>query len=265
MKLQRLGLLLAAWVVLVLAPGIAVAAVYHGRPDDELANWVVPVWIAGFIAQLGVFMIASKMTGRSNVLAGLIASLLPFVCDFGAPSSWWAVPIATVITVATAGEMYRAEYRRTQLAANGVRATGTVLEVIEPKFWNVMVNDAYIYRTVRLRITRSDGRPPYEHTMRGLYMFGNIPDEGDKFALRVDPDDPNHFIVVHESLSGGNNREGTRHTDWHVKHAPSAAGPAPDGHARSDLGSALDTIARLHTSGQLTDAEFSQAKAKLLA
>lgn len=264
MKLQRLGLLLAAWVVLVLAPGIAVAAVYHDKSTDNFPNWVVPVWIAGFIAQFGVFMIASRMTGRSNVLASFIASLVPFVCDFGAPSSWWAVPIAAVISVATAGEMYRAEYRRTQLAANGVRATGTVLEVIEPKFWNVMINDAYIYRTVRLRITRSDGRPPYEHTMRGLYMFGNIPDEGDRFALRIDPDDPGHFIVVHESLSGASNREGTRHTDWHVKHAPSATS-APDGNTHGDLGSALDKIARLHASGQLTDAEFSQAKAKLLA
>jgi hypothetical protein len=87
-KLQRLGLLLAAWVVLALAPGIATAVVYHGRPDDDLANWVVPVWLAGFIAQFAVFMIASKMTGRTNALASFVASLLPFVCDFGAPNSW---------------------------------------------------------------------------------------------------------------------------------------------------------------------------------
>jgi hypothetical protein len=254
-KLQRLGLLLAAWVVLALGPGIAVAAVYHGRTTDDLPNWVVPVWIAGFVAQFAVFLVASKMTGRTNALAGFVASLLPFVCDFGAPSSWWAVPLAAEIGLATAGEMFRAEYVRDQLAHNGIRATGTVLEVIEPKFWNVMVNSAYIYRTVRLRITRSDGVAPYEHKMRGLYMFGNVPDEGDKFALRVDPHDPNHFIVVHESLSDSNDRGGTRHTDWHVKSAGT----------EDDLGSSLDRIARLHESGQLTDDEFSRAKAKLLA
>jgi hypothetical protein len=67
------------------------------------------------------------------------------------------VPIAAVIGLATAGEMFRAEYGREQLRTNGIQATGTVLEVIEPKFWNVVVNSAYIYRTVRMRITRSDG------------------------------------------------------------------------------------------------------------
>ena len=176
--------------------------------------------------------------------------------DFGAPRRLWAVAgVAAVIALAFAGEMYFAEYRRDQLRPNGIRATGTVLEVIEPKFWNVIVNSAYIYRTVRLRITRSDGVAPYEHKMRGLYMFGNVPDEGDKFALRVDPGDPNHFIVVHESLSGDERPGGTRHTDWHVKGVPHqqpqhsnrsrrTSTRRGDGSASPDLGSALDKIVR---------------------
>jgi hypothetical protein len=279
-KLQRLGLLLAAWVVLVLAPGIVIAAQYDSYHTAGQTSWVFWFWIGGYVAQFAVFLIASKMTGRSNFLANTVAALLPLALDFEAPRRWWTVPVCAAIALATAGEMYIAEYRRDQLRQNGIRATGTVLQVVEPKIWNVIVNSAYIYRTVRLRVTRSDGVAPYEHKMRGLYMFGNVPDEGDKFALRVDPDDPNHFIVVHESLSGTNDRGGTRHTDWHVKGTAHQQPPrqqppqrqplphvstAPDGHPVDDLGTAIDKLARLHASGQLTDVEFSQAKAKLLA
>jgi hypothetical protein len=47
-----------------------------------------------------------------------------------------------------------------------------------------------------LRIERSDGVAPYEAKYKGLFMIGNIPDEGSMIRLRVDPADPRHFEAV---------------------------------------------------------------------
>ena len=46
---------------------------------------------------------------------------------------------------------------------------------------------------------------------------------------------------------------------------PQYAAPAPQAPAQSDLTSKLNELALLHTSGVLTDEEFTAAKAKLLA
>lgn len=55
-------------------------------------------------------------------------------------------------------------------------------------------------RTVGLlllpRIERSDGVALYEAKYKGLFMIGNIPDEGSMIRLRVDPADPRHFEAV---------------------------------------------------------------------
>jgi hypothetical protein len=49
-------------------------------------------------------------------------------------------------------------------------------------------------RTLLLRIERTDGVAPYEAKYKGLFMIGNIPDEGSIIRLRVDPADPRHFV-----------------------------------------------------------------------
>ena len=46
---------------------------------------------------------------------------------------------------------------------------------------------------------------------------------------------------------------------------PQYAAPVPQAPAQGDLTSKLNELAQLHTSGVLTDEEFSTAKAKLLA
>lgn len=58
---------------------------------------------------------------------------------------------------------------------------------------NVVVNNVYIKRTLRLRIERSDGVPPYEAKYRGTFMLGEIPSPGSVLVLRVDPHRPQHF------------------------------------------------------------------------
>ena len=62
----------------------------------------------------------------------------------------------------TATWLYRTLARGDALQRHGIPAVGVVLEV-EKAAMNVVVNNVYILRKVRLRIGRSDGAP----TLRG--------------------------------------------------------------------------------------------------
>jgi hypothetical protein len=142
--------------------------------------------------------------------------------------------------------MYRSTAASENLAQSGVSATGTVLEVIKPKLMNVVINNVYIQRKLRLRIERVDGVDPYEAVLKGTFMLGEIPDVGDTMSLRIDPHNPKHFETV----------DGTK-----------SAAPQRDAGPQSADGSVTDQLERLvhlRAAGSLTDEEFAQAKARVL-
>lgn len=58
-----------------------------------------------------------------------------------------------------------------------------VVFVVKPMM-NVVVNNVDLPRTLVLRIERSDGVAPYEAKYKGLFMIGNIPDEGSVIRLQ---------------------------------------------------------------------------------
>lgn len=113
------------------------------------------------------------------------------------------------------------------------------MEVVRPLF-NVVINNAYIKRTLRLCIERSDGVGPYEAKYRGTFMFGEIPSVGSTLALRVDPERPTHFEV---------SRDGSAASD-----------DAPVTATGSDIADQLQEVAELHRAGALTDDEFRRGQ-----
>jgi hypothetical protein len=249
--------LLVAWCVLVVAPAfIAVAAFAHADADDPIGGWIFAIWIIGYLAQLGVFMAVSRKSKGNSVLGWLIASLAPWAADWSAPVAPWAPILVLVVVAAYAGWFYSTLQRSSDLQQHGIPATGTVLEVKKP-LMNMVINNVYIRRTMRLRIERSDGAATYEAKYAGTFMFGNIPSPGDIFNLRVDPKNPNHF----ETTDGSQSVPGAG--AWAASPAapdPSAPWNAPD----STISDQLQRLADLHSRGDLTDAEFAAAKARLL-
>jgi hypothetical protein len=123
---------------------------------------------------------------------------------------------------------------------------------------NVVINNVYIRRRLRLRIQRQDGSPAYEGILKGLFMLGEIPSVGDRLALRIDPANPQHFDYDKDSTANA------------ISHAASAAASDSGISAitsesrRQNLADELARLADLHKRGALTDSEFAAAKKKLL-
>jgi len=118
---------------------------------------------------------------------------------------------------------------------------------------NVVINNVYIKRKIRLRIERAYGAPAYETTWNGLFMVGEIPSPGDRIPMIVDPANPQH-------VDGDNSDD--RSTDTaRTAAAQASAVPATE---RKNIGDELERLATLHARGDLTDSEFAAAKRKLL-
>jgi hypothetical protein len=258
MKMRRLYILLVMWFALLTAPatltalGIFDPMDAHASPSGKL----VFCWIFGYLAQFGVFMWTMNVAKNQDVIWRTLiwwfsASLLPWALDWTPLRSpllpvWYAVALAIAIWIAVAARTTESFKER------AVHATGVVLEVFKPVM-NVVINNVYIKRKLRLRIERADGAPAYEAQWNGLFMLGEIPSPGDRIPMLVDPADPQH--VDYDQSKGGD-------TD----RARSAAAGAPPARSseREDIGDELERLADLHARGDLTDSEFAAAKRKLL-
>lgn len=252
--MRKLYSVLTLWCVLLLAPGL-----YEAFGNVTLNGTLAGVWIVGYLAQFGVFMWIMNLVGDQKVLWWFIASLLPWGVDWSVPSSRWFLLLCAPAAIATAFWIGQSTQRAQSLQQRGVRATGIVLEVLKP-WMNVVVNNVYIRRKLRLRIQRHDGSPAYEGILKGLFMLGEIPSVGDRLTLRVDPANPQHFDYDKAS------------TATETAQAASAAAASDFGEGRlSDehlshehLSEELTRLADLRDRGALTDSEFAAAKKKLL-
>jgi hypothetical protein len=261
MNKQRLQLLLAAWCVLVIVPGV-IATAGGLTADSDIGGAIVLWWIGGYLAQFFVFMVIMRMVKKNtSFLRWVVASLLPWIVDWTLPLSWLLLAPLILVAAGTAWWILTSADRAEDLRMHGIPAVGTVLKVIEPHFFNTVVNDVYIKRKLRLRIQRSDGTPPYEAIYHGTFMLGEIPDEGSRINLRVDPKNPHHFMPVSSddnSGSGGDAGGGDSYDP-----APDA-GPSPDYSDGRDFTGQLEKLSALHKSGSLSDDEFTAAKERLL-
>ena len=250
--MRKIYSLLTVWCLLLLAPGV-----FEAFGNVTLNSTLATVWIVGYLAQFGVFLWIMNLVGEQKVLWWFAASLLPWAVDWTVPSSTWFLLLWAAVAVGVAAWIGQSTGRARSLQQQGIRATGIVLEVFKP-WMNVVINNVYIRRRLRLRIQREDGAPPYEGILKGLFMLGEIPSVGDRLSLRVDPANPQHFDYDKAS------------TDTATAQAASAAASDPGSFAeasessRQNLADELSRLADLRDRGALTDSEFAAAKKKLL-
>jgi hypothetical protein len=96
-KLRTVGLLLALWWMLAIAPALIIA-VFIGVDTDDPSGTVLLIWIAGYLIQIGVFLVITMKAGGGSVLGWVIASLVPWSANWAAPiSPWWLIPCAAVV------------------------------------------------------------------------------------------------------------------------------------------------------------------------
>ncbi|HYM01216.1 MAG TPA: SHOCT domain-containing protein [Blastocatellia bacterium] len=274
MKRRRLRILLVLWPIFLLAPGVLEISGLFGQFDmkSHISGAIVLLWVLGYLAQFGIFMWLMTMARQQTIASALVwwltASLLPWAIDWTAPVSplflllWGAVTVAVAIWIALSSG------REALLQEHGIRAKGVVLAVKKP-VWNVIINNVYIKRKVRLRIEREDGAPPYEGLLNGLFMLGEIPSPGDSIPLRVDPKNPQRF--EDEKDSGG-----AQDSDWSGAsssgYSSSSYSSAPAGSfarerkagGERNIADELEKLTRLRDRGALTPAQFEAAKRKLL-
>jgi hypothetical protein len=262
--MRKINSLLIAWCVLLLAPGI-----FEAFGNVTLNGTLAAVWIVGYLVQFGVFLWIMNLVPEQKVLWWFIASGAPWGVDWTVPSSTWFLLLWAAVATASAAWISQSSGHALALQQRGIRATGVVLEVFKP-WMNVVVNNVYIRRRLRLRIQRQDGSPAYEGILKGLFMLGEIPSVGDRLALRVDPANPQHFDYDQASTDTATVATHTAHAsaatfDSDVRHASAAASDSGEeslSHER--LSDELARLADLHQRGSLTDSEFAAAKKKLL-
>ena len=257
--MSKINSLLIAWCILLLAPGI-----FEAFGNVTLNGMLATVWIVGYLVQFGVFMWIMNLVAEQKVLWWFVASLVPWAVDWTVPSSTWFLLLWAAVAIASAAWIGSVSSRAQALQQRGIRATATVLEVFKP-WMNVVVNNVYIRRRLRLRIQRQDGAPPYEGIFKGLFMLGEIPSVGDRLALRVDPANPQHFD--YDKASTDTTTAATAHTTSlaaSVAAFDSEISAAASESSQQNLADELARLADLHQRGALTDSEFAAAKKKLL-
>lgn len=257
MNMRRVYVLLAAWCIFLIGPGMLVVSGVFGHFDrnSDISGLVIMAWVGGYLAQLMTFMWLMNIVGKQKILWWFVASLLPWGIDWTLPVSPLYALLWVPVTIAMAGWVALVAQRADALQQGGIRATGVVLEVLKP-WMNVVINSVYIRRKVRLRIEREDGAPSYEGILKGLFMLGEIPSAGDRLPLIVDPKNPQRF----EYQQGADTQPAA---PSHYTAAPShhaAASATPQGSFADEL----TKLADLHDRGALTDSEFDAAKKKLL-
>lgn len=125
-----------------------------------------------------------------------------------------------------------------QLFATGSHGDGEILDIRDT---GTRINDRPRFE-FKIRVTPDDGGAPFEIKRKVTISRLWIPQVGDHLQIAYDPEDDDEV-----SLRRGD--------------APATAPAAAD----DDPVDELERLAALHASGALTDEEFAQAKARVLA
>lgn len=216
--------------------------------NTSISGAMISSWIVGYLAQFAIFMWMMNIVGEQKVLWWFIASLLPWGIDWTAPVSPFFLLLWFPVVIAIAGWIALVVRSADAFRQRAVHAAGLVLEVLRPRM-NVIINNVYIKRKVRLRIEREDGVPAYEGILNGLFMLGEIPSPGDTIPLLVDPLKPQRFEYDKEGST-------TSAASFRVE-TPSSA-------SQDGIADQLEKLAHLRDRGAITDSEFAAAKKKLL-
>ena len=196
-RLDRVQLrnLLVIWAAAVLLPGI-IAIPWAGRGLEEFQVPAYLLWGLGFIAQLFVFTAVAKVSETTQMWAWIFTSVLPWVINLSVPDNPQYIPVFVIAVGAFAAWIYLRSSATDRLLHEGLDGTGVVIEVVEPKAINTVVNNGYLRRSVRVTVERADKKKTYEAVVRDLFKVDELPSPGDRIPLRIDPEDAKRVVMV---------------------------------------------------------------------
>jgi hypothetical protein len=157
------------------------------------------------------------------------------------------------------------------LVEHGSRGVGVVLSVEDT---GMSVNDNPRVR-MRFRVEPLDGSPPFEAEKKRVVSRVQIPRAGERYPVWYDPSDPEKWAYA--TVDDEQGRQSLRQMFGAAAETftgvgdpmaavaaaqAQAAAPAP---AVPDAGERLRKLTELRTAGLLTDEEFEQKKAEILA
>lgn len=185
---QRLLRLIIGWGAAALLPGIVTI--------NQRVILAYIVWGIGFFVALGLFIVIARLTQTTELWPWMTASILPWVVNLSVPDNPMYIPVLVIAAGAFGAWIYLRSTSRDRLLHDGVEGTGTVIEVIEPKAVNAVVNNGYVRRSVRVTVTRADKVKTYEAVVRDLFKVEELPRPGDELPLRIDPEDAKRVVLV---------------------------------------------------------------------
>ena len=155
------------------------------------------------------------------------------------------------------------------LVATGSRAVGVVLGVQDT---GMTMNDNPRIR-MSFRIEPLDGSPPFEAEKTKVVSRVQIPRQGDRYPVWYDPADPENWAFA--TVDNDQGRESIRQMFGAAAEtltgvgnpaaASSAAAPAAAAAAEPDPLDRLKKLEELRAAGIVTDEEFAEKKAQILA
>ena len=240
---RTIAALAALWLVLIIVPALVAARLLPVAGDTAHKGWAVGIWVAGYVAQFLVFRAMSRRSPRPVGLGWVVASTVPWVADWTAPLSRWAVVACAAIVIAYAVWLVLAVHRVDRLRGGGLRGSAVILEVIRPTL-NVVVNKDSARRALRVSVEGADGTAAYEARLTATFTLGDIPEAGDRLAVLIDPADALHVEPI---------------ADEPIERAA----PLPED-LDAETAEQLRKLTTMRDRGDLTDAEFTTAKRRLL-
>jgi hypothetical protein len=272
---------LKLWGVLIgLAGNVLVAlALYHllqtgscggaGTPPcpDEIVPWIAALPVGILVSILGIFVGGGAVSFAGLFLAVGLGAIAAAAFGTGkgemATFGWWfggmflLFGLAPLVIGAVLRPLAAAKQAKAmKLIATGRQGVGTIVEVRDT---GITINDNPRVE-ILMRIEPADGGPPFVRTKTETVSRVAVPKAGERFPVWYDPADADDWVFGVEAEANAPSE---------IKAAFARAAAAP--HQAIDeerAPSPLDEIARLNElrlSGALTEREFADAKAVLLA
>ena len=240
---RTISALSVLWCVLVIAPALSTPVLLAQSTGTATRAWVLGVWVAGYVAQLLVFMAIARRAQRGTAPGWVIASVIPWVADWTAPATMWGPLVCAAIVLGYGAWLTKQVSEVDRVRVEGRRADAVIVEVIRPLL-NVVVDKLYVRRTLRVQVQPSDGAAPYKASVKSVFLLGEVPEPGDRLVVLVHPERPEHVEIAEDEPI--------------VRAAPDDADLDPA------LAEQLHRLVTMRDRGDLTDVEFSTAKRRLL-
>jgi len=133
-------------------------------------------------------------------------------------------------------------HKQSQLVRSGIAAPARIVDVTDT---GTTLNDDPRVK-ITLKVEPPDGAAPFELVRKMLVSRVNVPRAGERVTVYYDPDDPSEFTFRNADVTDGDSNGATGDDD------------------RDPL-EQIARLAELHNQGALTEAEFAEAKQRLLA